>query len=113
VFATPAVAEDRLSIGSCAGKFYAVDRQSGGVLWAHEVAEEKGHAQFHGDPTFAVDLVVPGTDGRSPDTGYIWAFERSIGDLRWSFHVPEGGLPTLCGLETPFSPPAFRRAHQP
>jgi outer membrane protein assembly factor BamB len=71
VFATPAVAGDRLFIGSCAGKFYAVDQQSGRVLWAHEVATEKGHAQFHGDPTFVGDLVVTDTDGKSADAGYI------------------------------------------
>ena len=98
MFATPAVAGDRLFIGSCAGKFYAVDRQSGRVLWTHEVAAEKGHANFHGDSIFAGESIVTDTDGVSPDAGYIWAFDRNTGDLRWNFHVPEGATTDLVQL---------------
>jgi len=98
VFATPAVAGDRLFIGSCAGKFYAVDRQSGRVLWAHEVAAERGHANFHGDSIFAGESIVTDTDGANSDVGYIWAFDQNTGELRWNFHVPEGATTDIVRL---------------
>jgi outer membrane protein assembly factor BamB len=68
-------------IGSCSGVFYALDKETGGVRWSYDTAEDGDPAQFHGDPLVTEDLVVTGSD-RSTRT-YTYAFRRQTGKLVW------------------------------
>jgi len=60
--------------------------------------QRKDMPHFHGDPTFVGNLVVTDTDGEATDAGYIRAFEESSGNLRWSFHVPDGATTDIVRL---------------
>lgn len=78
-------------IGSCSGSFYALDRHRGELLWSYDATADNGTPNFHGNALFAGDLVVVGTDGR--DRGFLYAFDRATGDVRWRQAAP-GGFPS-------------------
>jgi len=91
VFATPTVVGDLLYIGSCSGVFYAFDRESGGIRWTYDTANDGQPASFHGDPLIAQDLIIVGAD--APELGHLYAFDRDTGAVRWK--TPYGrGVPT-------------------
>ncbi|MFL6289267.1 MAG: PQQ-binding-like beta-propeller repeat protein, partial [Thermoanaerobaculia bacterium] len=85
---TPAVAEDHLYIGSCSGKFFALNRATGQVAWTYDTAADGPAAQFHGDALVTDRLVVVGAD--SLPQGYLYALERSSGTVRWKHAFPGG-----------------------
>jgi outer membrane protein assembly factor BamB len=60
------------------------------VRWQYDTAQDGSPAQFHGDPLITDELVVTGSD-RSTD-GYVYAFVRLSGEVRWKTAV--GGLET-------------------
>jgi outer membrane protein assembly factor BamB len=91
VFTSPTVVGDRLFVGSCSGVFYAFDKRTGDVLWAHDTAKDGATANFHGDPLVAGDLIVTGSD--STQDGFVYAFEQATGKVRWKVPV-EGGAST-------------------
>ena len=88
MFITPAVAGERLFIGSCAGSFLALDRASGEVAWSYDTAQDGPSAQFHGDALLTEELVVVGSDAKP--MGQLYAFERSTGWVRWKIPFPGG-----------------------
>ena len=56
-------------LGSCSGRFYALDSASGMPRWSYDTrqdVEEAGPAQFHGDPLVLGDQVVTGSDTARP-----------------------------------------------
>ena len=68
--------------------YFAFERGTGRVLWKYDTRQDGEPAQFHGDPLLTEDLVVTGSD--STAAGYVYAFERKTGALRWKAAV--GGL---------------------
>jgi outer membrane protein assembly factor BamB len=81
VFITPAVAGGHVYVGSCSGRFIAFAEATGDEVWSYDTSADGPPAQFHGDALVAADLVIVGTDG--PPTGWLYAFERAGGRLRW------------------------------
>ncbi|HUF79218.1 MAG TPA: PQQ-binding-like beta-propeller repeat protein, partial [Thermoanaerobaculia bacterium] len=88
MFITPAVAGERVLIGSCAGSFLAVDRASGEVAWSYDTSQDGPTAQFHGDALITDELVVVGSDAQP--MGQLYAFDRATGDARWKIPFPGG-----------------------
>jgi outer membrane protein assembly factor BamB len=88
---------DRLFVGSCAGRFYCLERRTGAVIWSYDITKDGEQTSFHGDPLVAGDLVLVGTDGAG--IGHVYAFERATGKVRWKHPVTRAtdngrGLPT-------------------
>ena len=71
---------DLLYQGSCTGVFYALDRRTGEVRWAHDTAPDGEPASFHGDPLVSGDLILTGAD--APNLGHLYAFELETGAVR-------------------------------
>jgi eukaryotic-like serine/threonine-protein kinase len=91
-----------LFIGSCAGVFYALDKNTGKVLWSHDAARGEKKVGFHGDPIITDDLVVVGTDinGEASGNGYVYAFERAAGKERWKVAAGRGIASDLVRIES-------------
>ena len=70
-------------LGSCSGKYYGLDANTGDVLWEYDTVQDGGAQSFHGDALVTADLVVVGSDGI--DRGGIYAFERDTGVVRWRY----------------------------
>lgn len=87
MFITPAVAGERVHVGSCAGGFFALDRATGEVAWTYDTAQDGPAAQFHGDALVTEELVVVGSDAHP--MGHVYAFDRESGEARWK--IPFGG----------------------
>lgn len=84
-------------VGSCAGRFYCLDRRTGAEVWSYDITRDGAQRSFHGDPLVAGELILVGTDGDG--IGHVYAFELSTGKVRWKHpvtHTTErgGGLPT-------------------
>ena len=90
--ATPAVAGTSLFIGSCAGVFYALDKNTGAVQWKQDVGRSQPRVGFHGDPLITEDMVIVGTDinGAANGAGFVYAFERASGKPRWEAPAGRG-----------------------
>jgi outer membrane protein assembly factor BamB len=78
---------DLLFIGSCSGKFYAINKATGQVQWSYDISQDGKQRSFHGDPLVAGDLILIGTDyGCEPEgIGHVYAFERENGKVRWKY----------------------------
>ena len=73
-------------IGSCAGKFYALDKNTVKTVWAYHTRLYGGPRSFHGDPLLHEEMVVIASDrGCGPEGGYVYAFDQNTGKLRWKF----------------------------
>lgn len=85
----PAVAGDLVYVGSCAGTFYALDKTTGAVRWSYDIKQDGNQQSFHGNPLFAGDLILIGTDKScAPDgIGHVYAFEKNTGALRWKYRT--------------------------
>jgi len=88
VFITPAVAGERVHIGSCAGSYLALDRASGAVAWSYDTSQDGPAAQFHGDALVTDELLVVGSDAQP--MGQLYAFDRGTGEVRWKIPFPGG-----------------------
>ena len=87
MFSTPTVVGDVMFIGSCAGNFYAINKDTGQVQWSYDIRKDGKQQSFHGDPLVTNDLILIGTD-RSCDpegVGHVYAFERDSGKVRWKY----------------------------
>ncbi|MBA3357762.1 MAG: PQQ-like beta-propeller repeat protein [Pyrinomonadaceae bacterium] len=87
MFSTPTVAGELLFIGSCAGKFYAINKATGQVQWSYDIRKDGKQQSFHGDPLVTNELILIGTDySCAPDgVGHVYAFERDSGTVRWKY----------------------------
>ena len=83
---------ERLYIGSCAGKFHALDRRSGRILWTYDIHQDGEQTSFHGDPLVTDELVVISADNtfNSSGIGHIYAFEQSTGRVHWKYRCKDG-----------------------
>lgn len=75
-------------MGSCSGRFFAFEPESGEVLWQYDTAQDGASAQFHGDALLTDELVIVGTDARP--VGHLYAFERDDGAVCWKVPFPGG-----------------------
>lgn len=75
-------------IGSCAGTFYGLDKQTGKVRWSYDIHKDGDQTSFHGNPLITENLVVVGTDGDG--IGHIYAFEKGTGKLAWKYPITHG-----------------------
>lgn len=89
MFSVPAVAGDLIYIGSCAGKFYALDKTTGALRWSYDIRKDGNQQSFHGNPLFAGDLILIGTDKScAPDgIGHVYAFDKNTGAVRWKYRT--------------------------
>ena len=81
----PAVAGDLVYVGSCAGTFYALDKTTGAVRWSYDIKRDGNQQSFHGNPLFARDLILIGTDKSCAPggIGHVYAFDKNTGTIRW------------------------------
>lgn len=102
MFSTPAVAGELLYIGSCSGRFYALDPRSGNIRWRYDTARDGAGAQFHGDALITTELVIVPADGEP--RAHLYAFDRNTGAVRWQRPFA-GGVPVdvLRGGETVYT----------
>ncbi len=81
MYVSPAVVGPNLYIGSCSGTCYALDRNTGGLIWRNHL----GELSFHGNPVVADSMLIVPTDGRP---GSIYALSLLDGTLVWQHSVP-------------------------
>lgn len=84
-------------IGSCAGSFYALDREGGSPLWVHDIRPDNV-SNFHGEIHFSDSLVIIGADGRG--AGQVYAFDIENGDLRWQYTSKSGATTEIVQLDS-------------
>jgi outer membrane protein assembly factor BamB len=97
VFSVPAVAGDLVYIGSCAGKFYALEKATGVVRWSYDIRQDGNQQSFHGNPLFVGDLVLIGTDKScaTDGIGHVYAFEKNTGAVRWKYRTTSASTDIL------------------
>lgn len=83
-------------IGSCAGRLYALDVDSGTVVWSFDTSPD-GASQFHGKPLIVDSLIIFGTDEGRRAIGTLYAIHRQTGALIWK-NTGEVGLPSNAAL---------------
>ena len=84
-------------IGSCVGTFFALDRQTGKVLWSYDIGQDGNQSSFHGNPLVVKDQIITGTDGGG--IGHVYAFEMATGIVRWKYPIAKG-MPNSIGMPT-------------
>ena len=88
VSATPTVAGDMVFFPDWAGNLYAVEKNSGELIWRHRISEYDGvsTAMSRVSPAVSGNFVVIG-DNQSPKTAHngtsVIAVDRKTGALRW------------------------------
>jgi outer membrane protein assembly factor BamB len=82
VYAGVALADGTVYAGDRSGRLYAVQTQTGKILWVSEAAE----ADLSSTPSVAPETIVYGSDD-----GKVYAVSRSKGELMWS--ADTGGRP--------------------
>lgn len=94
MFSTPTVVGDELLIGSCAGTFYSLDKQTGKVRWSYNIHQDGNQTSFHGNPLITERLILVGTDKScaAGAVGHVYAFDRTTGAMRWKYRT--AGTPT-------------------
>lgn len=97
MFAQPTVSGNLLFIGSCAGKFLALDKATGKEVWSYDTKADGGPFSFHGDPLIHETLVLVPADRGCDAGGYIYAFEKKSGKMRWKFRA---GAPATSFVDT-------------
>lgn len=85
MFSQPTVGGDLLFIGSCAGKFYALNKATGKEVWSYDTRADGGPRSFHGNPLFYQERVVIATDHGCE--GYVYAFNQRSGKLLWKTYA--------------------------
>ena len=87
MFSVPAVAGDSVFIGSCAGTFYSLNKNTGQLQWSYDIRRDGKQRSFHGNPLIVGDLVLIGTDqGCDSDSiGHVYAFDRRTGAVKWKY----------------------------
>jgi quinohemoprotein ethanol dehydrogenase len=101
-----AVWEGRVYVGAFEGILFALDANDGKVLWQVDTITDRSRAYaITGAPQIAGDVVVIGNGGAEFDSrGYVSAYDRTSGDLRWRFYTVPGDP------SKPFENPALEMA---
>ncbi|MCP3982145.1 MAG: PQQ-like beta-propeller repeat protein [bacterium] len=87
---------DRVYVGSCAGTFFAFDKDDGGIDWVYDTSQDGQAASFHGNPVVADTAIfvvtdVSGHEETDDARGFVYAFDLDDGALRWK-HGVRGGV---------------------
>lgn len=84
-----AVAGGKVYVAALDAQLYALDAKTGSVVWqADTVDDPKRGVNSTGAPEVAGDVVVIGNGGAEYDVrGYVSAYDRETGELRWRFHT--------------------------
>jgi quinohemoprotein ethanol dehydrogenase len=84
-----AVKDGRVFVGALDGVLYALDANSGAVVWKTDTVDDKSRGiNITGAPEVAGDVVVIGNGGAEYDVrGYVSAYNRKTGTLAWRFHT--------------------------
>jgi polyvinyl alcohol dehydrogenase (cytochrome) len=90
VSATPAVDDTTVYVPDWAGNLYAINRQTGAVVWQVSIAAASGvpHDKARATPALAGDKVIIGTQGSvlvpgGGSGGWVLAFDKNTGALIW------------------------------
>lgn len=91
VSATPAVDEDMVYVPDWSGNLYAVDRDTGAVVWQRKISDYTG---ILGDkarvtPAVSGDVLVLGDQGPFGGGGVVVAVDKHTGDPIWSTRVDD------------------------
>jgi outer membrane protein assembly factor BamB len=98
VFSSPTVAGDLVFVGSCNGFFRALNKNTGALVWSYETKQDGNPVEFHGDAYLTSDLIIASSDHRQQGgKGFIYAFERSTGKLRWRYAAGNGAMTDVIG----------------
>lgn len=73
-----------------------MEKASGKEVWSYDTRADGGPFSFHGDPLVYKDLVLVPADRGCNVKGYLYAFEKATGKLRWKI---AGGAPATPFLE--------------
>ena len=86
-YATPAVAYDRVFIGSTDGKMYSFGATTGKLRWSHST----GSYVYSSPAVWRKRVYVGSYDGR------FYCFDAATGDVKWTFKAngPISGSPTV------------------
>lgn len=87
MFSTPEVSGDKLFIGSCSGRFYALDVSTGSPVWDYDITMDGDQTSFHGDMLITGDAILIGTDDGE---GHIYSFDAKSGRANWKFPAGRG-----------------------
>lgn len=79
-----------LFVGSCSGRFYALNLATGADRWVYDTSADGSPAQFHGDVLLAGGHVFVGTDAEP--VGHLYAFDATSGRVASKLPSP-GGVP--------------------
>ena len=62
---------------------------TGALRWSYDIKQDGNQQSFHGNPLFAGDLILIGTDKScTPDgIGHVYAFDKNTGAIRWKFRT--------------------------
>lgn len=83
------LADGLVYVGALDGWLYALDARTGAVVWKVDTIEDhRRGTNSTGAPEIAGDVVVLGNAGSDYDArGYVSAYDRRTGALRWRFHL--------------------------
>ena len=81
----PMVSGQTIFVGACDGKFYALEKHHGTVVWSHDAHADGASGGFLTAPLLRGDLVIAGTAGRcgTKGSGFVYAFDQKTGAVRW------------------------------
>ncbi len=84
-----AVDEGRVFVATLDGVLYALDFQSGEVLWQVDTHDKSGRGlSSTGAPEVAGDVVIIGNSGAEYDVrGFVTAYDVATGEERWRFYT--------------------------
>lgn len=87
--AKPVVNDGLLFTGSCEGKFYALQKDTGRMVWSYDSHLDGESDAFHSSPLLHKNLIIAGTMGKCAVTncGYTYAFDQQTGKLLWKVHA--------------------------
>ena len=92
VYVTPTVAENMVYFPDASGNLYAVDAQTGLVVWSHAISDYNHHpgSMSRVSPAVAGDLVIVGDNviqSALHDGAHLIGIDRRTGELRWITQV--------------------------
>jgi len=89
VFSSPAVAEDKVFVGSEDGKVYCLNAASGDLIWSYQTGD-----WVYSSPAVAEDKVFVGSED-----GKVYCLNAASGDLIWSHETSDmvGSSPAVAG----------------
>jgi polyvinyl alcohol dehydrogenase (cytochrome) len=89
VSATPAVDQERVYAPDWAGNLYAVDRDTGAVVWSRTIPSYTGIPgdKARATPAISGDTLVVGNQGPFGGGGKVLGIDADTGDLLWATQV--------------------------